>query len=365
MKPLHMSGWFAGDDLTRYWLFLLGVLTLLLSLLRAQTAGDHIVVRLDPSLDALVAEDAKLETLFEGGPRVSFEGPTWVHDGKSGFLIFTDVPGNVINKWTPDGKVSVFLDHIYTGNPSEAYRAPGNRVMIGANGTTLDRQGRLVYTEYSAGQIVRLEKDGKRTVLAERFDGRRINAPNDLVFKSDGSLYFTDSRASSEQPDGLHCGEWWMLCGPQAKDRVPHKGVYLVKAGKVQLLSKDIDHPNGLTFSPDEKYFYVSNSLVKNILGFDVRPDGTMSNEKVFIDMSSDKADGLPDGIKVDTEGDVYCTGPGGIWIMSPTGKHLGTILTPQHATNFTFGGDDAKTLYITGVSSLSRVPLKVAGIRP
>jgi gluconolactonase len=340
------------------------VLTLFVSSLQGQSRSEKAVVRLDPSLDSLVASDAKVEILFHGGPAASFEGPTWIHREKPGYLLFSDVTGNVINKWTVNGKVFVFLDNIFTGNRTEAHRA-GDRLMIGANGATVDRQGRVVYASFSAGQIVRLEKDGKRTVLAKSFDGKRLNAPNDLVFKSDGSLYFTDSRATSEQPDGPHCAEWWMLCGPQAKGRLPYKGVYFVKDGTIHLFSKDIDHPNGIAFSPDEKYLYVSNSLLKNVLRFEMQPDGTAVNETVFIDMSRDNADGLPDGIKVDKKGNVYCTGPGGIWVISPMGKHIGTILTPQNTTNFTFGDDDAKALYITGRSFLARFPVKVAGIRP
>jgi len=224
-----------------------------------------------------------------------------------------------------------------------------NYYMLGANGTTLDRQGRLVYCEYSDGQIVRLEKDGGRTVLAGRFDGKRLNGPNDLVYKSNGSLYFTDSRESAKRPDG---------------EGVPYKGLYLLKDGKVQLLTNDISHPNGLAFTPDEKYFYANNTDLKTIMKYEVQPDDTIANPKVFIDMSDDKAPGAPDGMKVDKKGNVYCTGPGGVWIISPAGKHLGTILTPR-ATNMTFGGDDAKTLYVTGASFVARIPLKAVGIRP
>ena len=333
----------------KYWIFLLCALTLPFGLLRAQTTIEHTIVRLDPSLNAIVAPDAELEKLIERNS--SFEGPTWFHDGNTGYFIFSDVPGNVIYKVEQDGKISVFLDHLFTGKDnSDAVLALGqNYYMLGANGTTLDRQGRLVYCEYSDGQIVRLEKDGRRTVLAGRFDGKRLNGTNDLVYKSDGSLYFTDSRESTKRSDG---------------EGVPHKGLYLLKDGKVQLLTKDISHPNGLAFTPDEKYFYANNTDLKTIMKYEVQPDDTIANPKVFIDMSDDKAPGAPDGMKVDKKGNVYSTGPGGVWIISPTGKHLGTILTPR-ATNMTFGGDDAKTLYITGASFVARIPLKAVGIRP
>jgi gluconolactonase len=227
----------------------------------------------------------------------------------------------------------------------------------------LDREGRLVYASFSAGEIVRLESDGKRTVLASQFEGKRINGPNDLVVKSDSSIYFTDSLASSEQTSGPDCDKWWMQCGNG--DRVPHKGVYFIKAGVVHLFSQTVDHPNGLAFSRNEKYLYVANTLLENILRFDIKPDGTGRNEQVFAAMGGDIYVGAPDGIKVDIKGNVYCTGPGGIWIFSPAGKHIGTILTPERTTNFTFGNDDAKTIYFVGTKTLSRISLRVPGLRP
>jgi gluconolactonase len=316
----------------------------------ARAPSDSPVLRLDSSVDALVAADASLQTLFQGD--ALFEGPTWVRDGGSGYLIFSDVPGNVINRLNPDGSVSAFLANIFTGkDTSEAYQSFGlggqkKFRMLGANGITLDRQGRVVYCAYSDGQIVRLETDGRRTVLASRFAASRLNAPNDLVYRSDGSLYFTDSRAGTQRAEG---------------EGVPHEGLYVLRAGEVQLLSKDIDHPNGVVFSPDEKYLYVSNSRLKNILRFDVQAGG-IANEKVFVDMSRDKAGGAPDGLKVDRKGNVYSTGPGGVWIISSGGKHIGTILTPRQITNIVFGGKGSKTLYMTGFGSLYRIPLKVAG---
>jgi gluconolactonase len=327
-----------------------------------RAAGTSSIVRLDPSLDGVVSSEASVEHVLTGSPGDSFEGPNWVRDPKPGYLLFTNVPGNVIYKWTPDGKLSVFLDHIFTGDPATAYRA-GTRVMIGPNGATLDRQGRLVYASYSAGQIVRLERDGRRTVLASQFEGKRINAPNDLVVKSNGAIYFTDSRASFEQATGPDCGQFWLICGN--KDGIQHKGVYFIKDGTVHLFSQTVDHPNGLAFSPNEKYLYIANSLLKNILRFEMKPDGTGANEQVFVDMSGDSADGAPDGLKVDVKGNVYCTGPGGIWIMSPTGRHIGTILSSEHLTNFAFGGADGKTIFLESATSLFRVPVKVPGLRP
>jgi gluconolactonase len=336
------------------------VLSLVAVLLAAMAhAGATSIVRLDPALDKLVSGEARLELLYTGNPGDSFEGPVWVRSPRPGYLLFTNVPANAIEKWTPDGTLSVFIDHIFTGDPATAHRG-GNKLMLGANGATLDRQGRLVYTSYSAGQIVRLEKDGTRTVLASRFEGRRINAPNDVIVKSDGSIYFTDSRASSAQTAGPECGQFWMVCGN--KDGITHKGVYFIKAGAVRLFSRTVDHPNGLAFSRDEKTLYVSNTILKNIIRFDMRPDGTGTNERVFADLGGE-APGAPDGIKLDADGNVYCTGPGGLWILSPTGKHLGTILTPERLTNFTFGGSAGKTLYIEGATALYRIDVEVPGL--
>lgn len=343
-----------------YFRVLMSVITTLYGVV-AQAASTSSIARLDPALDRLVSSDASIESLYSGNAGDSFEGPVWMRSPRPGYLIFANVTGNLFYKWTPEGKLSVFLDHIFTGDPSTAYHA-GSRVMIGANGATLDRQGRLVYTSYSAGEIVRLEKDGKRTMLASHFGGKRINAPNDVIVKSDGSIYFTDSRAASEQATGPNCDKFWMLCGNKAG--IPHKGVYFIKEGTVRLFSQTVDHPNGLALSKNESYLYISNSYEKNILRFAMQPDGTGTNEQVFVDMSSGRGEGLPDGIKVDTEDNVYCTGPGGIWIMSSAGRHLGTILTPERPTNFAFGGRDAKTLYIVGLKTLSRISLKVAGLR-
>jgi gluconolactonase len=316
----------------------------------ARAAAATTVRRLDVSLDTLVAPDARLETLFQGDS--IFDGPVWVRNHGPGYLIFSDVPGNAINRLKSDGSVSVLLSGIFTGkDPSEAYQSSGSdgrkkQWMLGANGITFDRQGRLVYCAYSNGEIVRLEGDGRRTVLARKFEANRLNAPNDLVFKSDGSLYFTDSRAGSKRTDG---------------EGVPYEGLYVLRAGKVQLLNRDIDHPNGVAFSPDEKFLYVTNTRRKNILRFDVTGAG-VENEQLFVDMKGDGATGAPDGIKVDRNGNVYSTGPGGVWIISAEGKHLGTIQTPKPITNLAFGDRNAKTLYMTAFGAVYRIRLKVSG---
>lgn len=357
------------------WVALVGVVAGFASL--QSSASD--VLKLEDGLDDLISPDARVETVFELplGTLDTLECPTWVHHrGSAGFLIVCNVPGNVIYKLQPDGRSEVFLDRIYTGDLADALHAPvPHRLMIGANGSTLDRKGRVVYASYSAAQIVRVEKNGKRTVLADRFEGKRLNAPNDLIFRSDGTLYFTDSRGSSEDPNGPNCGEYWMICGPGGKDRVTHLGVYMMnKAGKVQLLTATVPKPNGLALSPDEKYLYVANSF-GTVNRFDVRKDGTITNERIFIDMTQEMKTsgkrGLPDGLKVDKQGNVYSSGPGGVWILSSTGKHLGTILVNRGIANFTFGDEDARTLYMTSGSNAQeppavlRVRMKAVGLRP
>lgn len=322
--------------------------------------GAGAVARMDQALDGVVARNASLEVVLTGTVRDYFEGPTWVRSPSGGYLLFTNGPANLIYRWTPDGRLSVYLDHILDESGSVA-RAKRGRPLIGPNGSTLDRQGRLVYTSYSAGQIIRLEKNGERAVLASEFGAKRFNGLNDVVVKSDGSIYFTDSRKSLPQRAGKDCAQLWILCGDEKG--IPHEGVYFLKDGVVHLFDRDVDHPNGLAFSPHEKYLYISNTLVRNILRFRMSPDGGGTGADVLVDMSGAAGDGAPDGIKVDTRGNVYCTGPGGIWIMAPSGKHIGTILTPHPATNFTFGGNDGKTLYIEEPTALYRISLRVAGL--
>ena len=325
-----------------------------LNMVRAQGNNSDVVVKLDPALDRIVAADAKLEKLFAG--HGTFEGPTWIQAGPTGYLIFSEIQGGVMHKFEADGKTSIFLDHIFTGpDPSLAPANLGSSAerMLGSNGTTLDRQGRIVFCSVGNRSVERLEKDGKRTVLADRFEGKKFNTPNDLVVKSDGSIYFTDTRVDLQRPDD----------DPQKGE--PFAGVYLIKDGKVSLLAKDLTTPNGLAFTPDEKHLYVIEGMKKLIDRYDVQPDDTIANRALFVDMNSDQAPGGPDGMKVDKLGNVYSTGPGGVWIMSAEGKHLGTILAPERLTNLTFGGRDAKTLYITSFMALYRIQLKTAGLRP
>ena len=322
---------------------------------QAQNGGE--IVRLDPALDAIVPAGAHLEKL--AGNFGFLEGPVWVHHGNEGYLLFSDIPANVIDKWSPDGKVSVFLEKSgFTGTDAsdvgmEITNGFKTVTLIGSNAITLDREGRIVFCQHGNRAIVRLEENGQRTVLASRYEGKRLNSPNDLVYKSDGSLYFTDP------PAGLRGGD------KDPKKELPFDGVYRLADGKLQLLSKDFTRPNGLAFSPGEKYLYVDDTAKKTITRFEMQPDGGVANGQVIIDMTADTAPGAPDGMKVDREGNIYCTGPGGIWIISPEGKHLGTIKVPEIPANLAWGDSDGRTLYIMARTGLYRIRLNVPGIRP
>jgi gluconolactonase len=313
------------------------------------------VVRLDAKLDEVVMADAKVEKL--AGDLSFAEGPVWVRDG--GYLLFSDIPANVINKWTSDGKISAAVKPSgFTGADASDVGSQNNNgkqvvTLIGSNGVTLDKQGRIVFASHGDRDVVRIEKNGQRTVLADRYEGKRLNSPNDLVYKADGALYFTDP------PFGLRKRD------EDPKKELPFNGVYLFKDGKLQLLDKTFTAPNGIALGPGEKYLYVDDSTKKLIMRFDVGPNDSVGNGKTFIDMNSDQAPGVPDGMKVDQKGNVYCTGPGGVWIISPEGKHLGTVKLPEIPANLAFGDSDGKTLYLTARTGLYRIRLKMTGVRP
>ena len=340
--------------MTRHLVTLLLALGFALTITQAQNW--NFVARLNPELDDIIPGDAKVEKLASSFGFL--EGPVWVHKG--GYLLFSDIPANVIFKFSPDtGKVSVAVPYSgFTGVDAsgagmQLNDGQGMVTLLGSNGVTLDPQGRIVYCAHGDRQVVRLEADGRRTVLANQFEGKRLNSPNDLVCKSDGSLYFTDP------PAGLREGD------KDPKKELPFNGVYLLKDSQLRLLIKDMTLPNGLAFTPDEKYLYVNDSVKKTIMRYEVQPDDTLANGKLLVDMSPDKAPGGPDGMKVDQKGNIYCTGPGGFWILSPDGIHLGTVLTSELPANLAFGDADGKTLYLTARTGLYRIHLKIPGIVP
>ncbi len=321
------------------------------------------IIRLDPALDDIIAPDAKLETLGEHFGLT--EGPVWIQQGPNGFLLFSDNAANVIYKWQQDAPLSVFLENSgYTGKDVKnvgAQTISGRLaiLLIGSNGLALDPQGRLIITAMTDRNVVRLEPDGTRTLIADRYDGKRFNGPNDVVVKSDGAVYFTDT------PFGMRGG------ADSPSRELLFNGFYLVKNGKVTLLGSDKDHPgempNGITLSPDEKVLYVTAGFGKT-MRYDVLSDDTVANGRSFIPAGND-------GMRTDLKGNLYSTnavGPGEIWITSKEGKHLGTLQLPQPKgvepkprivpTNLAFG-DDGKTLYITACTHLFRVRLKTAGM--
>ena len=308
------------------------------------------IVRVDPGLDAIVPPDAKLEKL--AGGFLFTEGPVWVPAtaNTSGYLLFSDPNANTIYRWSADGQVSVFRTKSgYAGFNVGEYHQPGS------NGLALDKQGRLTINQHGNRRVVRVEPRGNITVLADQFDGKRLNSPNDLVYRSDGALYFTDP------PFGL----------PKVFDdprkELPYSGVYCVKDGQVKLVSAELDAPNGLAFSPDEKYLYVNNwnDKKKIILRYDVNQDCTLTNSTLFFDMTNAPGNDSLDGLKVDRQGNVYSTGPGGLWVISPEGKQLGLIKGPEDPHNMAWGDDDSKTLYITALTGIYRIRTHIAGVRP
>lgn len=318
--------------------------------------AQSVVERLDPALDALVAPDTKVEKIHEEDQ--FFEGPIWHHGKEGSFLTFSDLISNKIDKWDPKTKqVTTYLADIWKGkdksNAITQQRNGKDYVQVGSNGQTIDKQGRLVFVAMGSGQVVRREADGKLTVLADKYEGHHLNAPNDLVIKGNGDIYFTDIRANTKSTD---------FSPPEG---VAHTGVYRIHDGKLELLDSTIEAPNGIAFSPDEKVLYVNDIRAKKVMRYDVKADGTVENRKVFIDMNSDMRPGLPDGMKVDTQGNVWDSGPGGIWIISPEGKHLGTILTPERLSNLCWGDDDGRTLYTTGGTMVTRIRVKAQGLRP
>lgn len=280
------------------------------------------------TMQAILDENTSVEKVATGFQFT--EGPLWHPDG---FLIFSDIPGNTLYKFTLD-------------RPVEIFRQPSDN----ANGNTLDRENRLITADQKNRRVIRMETDGKIVALVDQFEGKPFNSPNDLVVKSDGSIYFTDP------PYGIN----------KEQEELGFYGVYrLSPDGQITLLTQQFERPNGLTFSPDEQQLYISDSQISQIHVFEIRPDGTLANGRLFAELKDPSQSGVSDGIKVDLKGNLYSTGPGGVWVFSPAGQLLGKIPVPEYTANLAWGDSDYQTLYITASKSLYRVRLKTPGVRP
>jgi gluconolactonase len=288
---------------------------------------DGAVLVLDSALEQLVDPDAEVKKVADGFRFT--EGPVW--NQEEGYLLFSDIPANTIFKWSPDGGV-------------ETFRNPSNN----ANGLTFDADGALIMAEHSGRCISRLDADGNYTVLVDRFQGKRLNSPNDVIVASSGAIYFTDP------PYGLP---------EDAEDTIGFNGVYRFHKGKLELLSNDLYRPNGLALSPDERMLYIANSdQPKKYMKYSLKKNGRLDKAGLFFNASTISGQGSPDGIKVDVEGNVFATGPGGVLVFSNGGKHLGTIRFPETPANCAFGDGDMKTLYVTARTGVYSIQLKTSG---
>ncbi|MBI1782717.1 MAG: SMP-30/gluconolactonase/LRE family protein [Sphingobacteriales bacterium] len=305
------------------------------------------IYTIDEKLNSIIPQGTKVEKVADG---FSFtEGPVWHPDG---YLLFSDPNTNTIYRYNPKNhNVTIYMSHSgYTGADICEYGQPGS------NGLAIDKEGRLIIDQHGNRRVIRIEKKGPVTVLADKIDGKRFNSPNDIVLKSDGAVYFTDP------PYGLP------NFFTDARKELDYQGVFMIKDRKVTVVAKDCGGPNGLAFSPDEKKFYVTNWDIRDIhhtktlWRYEVQPDGTLKNGKVFYDFSFTEDDEALDGMKVDKDGNLYVSAPGGLWILSPDAKLLGKIVTPERPANMAWGDEDGKTLYLTAHTSLYKVRVNTGG---
>ena len=302
------------------------------------------VVGADAALDELLAPGTPMERVA-GGFEFT-EGPVWSPDGT---LLFSSPNTNQVYRWAPTGALTVYRSHSgYAGLDIGRYHQPGS------NGLTFDPQGRLTLCQHGNRRVLRVEPHGNTTVLADRYDGKRLNSPNDLVYRSDGVLYFTDP------PFGL----------PEVfddpKKELPFSGVFMVRDGVVSLVDSSLAGPNGIALSPDERHLYVGNwdPDRKVVMRYDVAPNGDVSGGGVFFDMTGAEGEEGIDGIKVDELGNLYVCGPGGLWVVSSDGRHLGTLRLPEDPHNLAWGDSDGRALYVTALASVYRLRMSVAGAR-
>ena len=285
----------------------------------------------DARLLNLIDEEAPIQQIATGCQFT--EGPLWQATGQ--FLLFSDIPGNKMRKWDEETGMTVFRD-------------PSGK----SNGLTYDKGGHLIACEHANRRVSLTTADGEILTIASHYQEKRLNSPNDIVVKSDGSIYFTDP------PYGLSAAY-----GAESEKELDFQGVYRLSPDyeTLTLLVDDFDRPNGICFSPDESVLYINDTERMHVRAFDVQPDGTITNDRVFGVEEGDG--GKPDGMKVDVQGNVYLTGPGGIWVFAPDGTHLGVILVPERAANLAWGGDDWKTLFITASTSVYRIACKTVGV--
>jgi gluconolactonase len=311
--------------------------------LAQDSASAGTVVKMDAALDALVPTNYRIEKL--AGGFAFTEGPVW-HSGP-GHLMFSDLRSNAIHIWDPEDGLSTFIQPVFEGE--------SETTSVGSNGLNIDPQGRLLLCEHGNRRISRRERDGSITVLADNYQGRRLNSPNDSAYKSDGWLYFTDP------PYGLAGLE------DDPARELDFNGIYrLSPDGELELLESNQTRPNGIAFSPDERTLYVANSDAENKvwMAYDILDDGTMGEGRVFYDVNDQNETGAADGMKVDVNGNVFATGPGGVWIFDPSGKHLGTIKPDEVPANVAWG-DDGSTLYMTARTGLYKIELSTRGKIP
>ena len=304
------------------------------------------IERNDPRINQLIPPDSAMEILGEGYEWA--EGPVW--DARDASVLFSDIPPNAVMRWKEgEGAPQVYLKPSgYTGQTPRGGEP-------GSNGLLFDRQGRLILCQHGDRRLARLEADKSFTTLVDRYEGKRLNSPNDAVFHSDGSIYFTDP------PYGLEGGNKSPL------KELPFNGVYRLKpSGEVTLLTKEMSYPNGIGFSPDEKTLYVANSDGERAvwMAFPVKPDGTLGEGRVFFDATRGMKTlkGAPDGLKLDKKGHLFATGPGGVLIFHPDGTHLGTLNTGVATANVGWGGSDGSTLFITADMFLARLKTSTQG---